>query len=128
MTTITADDIRIELDAMNAPEHIQKFDFNSTTYGPIAPIWAVVAERTTGCGYDYEGAIVGLYESEETAEFVAEKLRYNEPLLTEDEDWTSAAWGEPMHYKVKELVMNAQPNELWGHQYYGAYRERHFYR
>lgn len=81
MTTITNDDIRAELEAMNAAEEPTRFDMSRLFLGMPRTVFAV----TVSYERFYEGGrgICGIYDSEQDAERVAELLNKNIRLWQE---------------------------------------------
>lgn len=115
MTTITADDIRVELDAMNESTEPSRFDIAALNYSNIKPVWAVVG-RAVNLRYAISGALVGIYESETFAQKVADAMTENARLDYEQEgDYYCDGLYE---YRVVELSLNDHPDPVINWHYY----------
>lgn len=113
MTTITTDDIRIELDAMNEPdEQVTYVDVDAFRYGPCKPVYAVV-RRGVHMSYAIDGAVVGIYESKTFAERVASAMNENDRLDYEQGD----SW-YLFKCEVVELTLNDHPDPTIEWHYY----------
>lgn len=105
MITITADDIRTELDAMNEPdEPVAHVDVAAFHYGPCKSVYAVVC-KCVNMLYAIEGAVYGIYESKDLAERVASAMSENARIDYEQGDeWYL------FEFEVVELSLNDRPD------------------
>lgn len=126
MTTITELDIRTELEEAPA-EFPELFDLNRFYFGPVKKVYAVYGTRLHTF-YESENVLLGIYENEQDAERVANRLTENsraaykyvcnlpreeyESLIRRcDSDETVRKlfnwWYDEWEYTVKPLVVNA---------------------
>lgn len=114
MTIITAEDIRIELDAMNEPdEPVAYVDVAAFRYGPCKPVYAVVC-KCVNMRYAISGAVVGIYESEAFAKKVASAMTKNARLDYEHDDECCDLY----EFEVVELSLNDHPDPIISWHYY----------
>lgn len=113
MTTITANDIRAELDAMNEPdEPVSYVDVAAFRYGPCKPVWAVVG-KGVNMSYAIDGAVYGIYESKDLAERVASAMSENARL-----DYERGNEWDLFKFEVVELSLNDHPDPVINWHYY----------
>ena len=126
MTTITTDDIRAELESMNAAEEKTFFDFAGMAFNaPIKPVYIVVGEVRADYPEDRHSGIFGLYDSKDDAEKVASLLEeyadakrvqyaqmsYRQVDQLDEYEWRNYVLFdyETWDFTVKKLYMNDSP-------------------